>query len=59
MTLLIVAAMLATVLSLLLGIATMATGHEIAHRSSEQWMFARVGFQAIALVFLVLAMLLK
>ncbi len=59
MTILIVLAVLATLLSLVMGISTMATGHEIAHRSADRWMFARVGFQALAIALLLLGLYLR
>jgi hypothetical protein len=53
---LIVAAMLATVGALVLGIASMAHGGEYDQRHSHQFMFARVGFQGIALVLLMIGL---
>jgi hypothetical protein len=53
LTFLIVAAMLATVGALVLGIASMAHGGDFDQRHSHQFMFARVGFQGIALLLLV------
>lgn len=51
------AAMLATVGSLVAGITSMATDSEVGHLSSVQWMGARVGFQALALLLIVLALI--
>ncbi len=59
MALLVGLALLATMLSLLFGISAMVAGHPIAHRSSDQWMFARIGFQAVAVGLLVLALFMK
>lgn len=56
MTLLIVAAFLGVVGSLVMGIAAMAKDGSIAHRTSAQWMTMRVVFQGAALALLVLAL---
>jgi hypothetical protein len=58
MTGLILMAILGTLVSLVLGVSTMATGHEIAHHSAEDWMSLRVGFQAGAVLLLLLALFL-
>ena len=58
MTALVLAALIATVGSLVAGITSMATDSEVGHLSSLQWMVRRVGFQALALVLIVLALLL-
>jgi len=57
MTAFVLAAMFATIGSLIAGITTMATGGEVAHQNSAQWMGWRVGFQALALLLIVLALL--
>jgi len=57
MTALILAALFATVGSLVAGITSMATNGEVGHLRSEQWMGWRVGFQALALLLIVLALL--
>jgi hypoxia induced protein len=57
MTALILAAMFATIGSLVAGITSMATDGEVGHLRSEQWMGWRVGFQALALLLIVLALL--
>lgn len=36
--------------TLICGVSAMATGHDILHHSSDEWMFRRVGFQAAAIV---------
>lgn len=56
MTVLILLALAATVFSLAAGISTMATHGEVAHHGSDDWMFRRVGFQALAIVLLLVAM---
>jgi hypoxia induced protein len=53
---LVLAAMFATIGSLIAGITSMATGHEVAHLNSAQWMGRRVGFQAVALLLIVIAL---
>lgn len=50
-------AMAATVYSLVCGVSSMVSGKEVLHHSSEQWMMRRIGFQALALVLLMLAVL--
>ena len=57
MTALVIAALFATIGSLIAGITSMATDGEVGHASSLQWMFRRVGFQALALLLIVLALL--
>lgn len=59
MTALVLAATLATVVSLVAGISSMATNAEVGHLNSAQWMVKRVEFQALALVLIVLALLLS
>ena len=56
-TLSVQAALAATVVSLVSGISAMATGHEIGHRSSAQWMNLRVAFQGATLILILLALL--
>ena len=57
MTAFVFAAMIATVGSLIGGVSSMASDTEVGHLSSVQWMGARVGFQALALLLIVLALL--
>jgi len=57
LTVLVLAALLATIGSLLAGISSMATDGEVAHLRSEQWMVRRVEFQALALLLILLALL--
>ena len=49
-TLVVILAVVATVISLTSGIAAMARDGEIGHQSSAQWMGWRVLFQAVALI---------
>jgi len=56
MTALIVFALLATVAALVFGIFSMAHGGGFDQRHSHQLMFARVGFQGITLVALLIAL---
>lgn len=57
MTVLILLAIAGVVASLVSGIATMAHHGPVGHHSGEQWMFRRVGFQALALALILLALL--
>ena len=57
MTIAIVVTVLATIYSLIGGVAAMVAGGEAGHRSSEQWMIRRVAFQALAVLLLVIAAL--
>jgi hypothetical protein len=57
MTLLILLALAGVVASLVSGVATMAHHGPIGHHSGEDWMFRRVGFQALALALILLALL--
>ena len=52
-------ALLATGYSLLGGVASMIAGREVGHHTSEQWMMMRIAFQALAVVLLLVALLLK
>jgi len=55
MMVLIIAAALCAVASLVLGIAAMTSHGQVAHRTSSQWMTMRVTFQAIAIALVLLA----
>jgi Hypoxia induced protein conserved region len=57
MTAFVLAALLATIGSLVAGITSMATDGEVGHLKSVQWMGRRVGFQALTLLLIVLALL--
>jgi hypothetical protein len=56
-TMLVLAALAATVWSLASGIGSMAVKGEVLHLSSMQWMFVRVALQAVALLMIVGALL--
>jgi hypothetical protein len=57
MTILVLAGMAATILSLAQGIASMAEGGDSDQARSHMLMFRRVGLQAVTLLLLVLAVL--
>ena len=57
-TVVVLAAVLATVVALVSGISSMATDHEIGHRDSAHWMLRRVEFQALAFLLVLLAIYL-
>jgi len=59
LTLLIVLALLATVVSLGLGVRSMAKGGEYDQSHGTQFMLMRVAFQGLALVLLVIALVLR
>ena len=54
----VLAAVLATLVSLASGLASMATGHEVGHLDSAHWMVSRVAFQAAAFLLVLLAIYL-
>ena len=54
-TVLIVAALLATVYSLVCGVTSMVRGAPVQHHSSQEWMVRRVAFQALAVGLLLVA----
>jgi fructose-specific phosphotransferase system IIC component len=58
LTAMVLVTLLLTVASLVAGITSMATDGEVGHLRSEQWMGRRVGFQALALLLIVLALLI-
>lgn len=53
----VIVAMLATVVSLVAGIRSMAIDGEVGHLSSAQWMVRRVEFQGLAFVLILIALL--
>ena len=57
LTLLVVVAVVATIVSLASGISSMAFDDEVGHRTSAEWMTWRVVFQAAAFVLILLALL--
>ena len=52
-------ALMVVVYSLIGGVASMVAGREVGHHTSEQWMMMRIGFQALAVVLLLVAFALK
>ncbi|MBA4178080.1 MAG: hypothetical protein C0505_16210 [Leptothrix sp. (in: Bacteria)] len=59
LTLALVAAVVATVYAFIGGLTSMVSGGEVNHHSSEQWMVMRIGFQLLAVVLLLFAVLMK
>jgi hypothetical protein len=59
LTVLVFIALIATALTLVSGIASMAHGGEFDQRHSHQLMFARVGLQGLTLALMVVALLLS
>lgn len=57
MTAMVLAAAALVALSLIMGVASMAKGGEVAHHSSGEWMALRVVLQAVALALLLLSLL--
>lgn len=57
LTLLVIVALIATVVVLFTGLSSMVKGGEYDKQHSVQLMFTRVGFQAVAVILLVLAAL--
>jgi hypothetical protein len=53
------AGVLLTVAVLAAGISSMATDGEVAHRSSGEWMVARVAIQGLTLILLLAASLMQ
>lgn len=58
LTVIIIVAMLLTVVALVMGIGSMARGGEYDEKHETQFMFARVGLQAVTLVLLLFAIYL-
>jgi len=58
LTLMIILALIGTVGALITGVASMAHGGDFDQRHSHQFMFARVGFQGVALLMLLIALVL-
>lgn len=56
-TALALAAMLATVGTLVAGITSMVTDSEVGHHTSAEWMGMRVAFQAVALLMILIALI--
>ena len=57
LTLFVVVAAAAVIVSLASGLSAMVHNGEVGHRTSAEWMSWRVGFQAAAFALIVLAML--
>ncbi|HRP29292.1 MAG TPA: HIG1 domain-containing protein [Burkholderiaceae bacterium] len=57
MTFFVVLAASCVLVSLVLGISAMVHHGNVGHRSSDQWMSARVGFQGLALALILVALL--
>ena len=58
LTIVIIIAMLLTVAVLVMGVGSMARGGEYNEKHETQFMFARVGMQALTLILLLLAIYL-
>jgi hypothetical protein len=58
LTVIILLALVATIVSLVVGVGSMARGGEFDFKHSHQFMFARVGSQAVAFVLLLIALYL-
>lgn len=56
MSLLIGAALLGVIASLVMGLSAMTSDGTVGHRTSAQWMTMRVGFQAVALVLILMSL---
>jgi hypothetical protein len=57
LTLFVLIAVVAVIVSLVFGVSSMATDGEIGHQTSAKWMTWRVVFQAAALALIMLAIL--
>lgn len=58
LTIIIIVAMLLTVVALIMGVGSMGRGGEYDEKHDTQFMFARVGLQALTLVLLLFAIYL-
>jgi hypothetical protein len=54
-TVVVLAAVLATVVALASGISSMVADHQVGHLDSARWMVRRVEFQAVAILLVLLA----
>lgn len=54
-TVVVLAAVLATIFALLSGISSMIAGHRVGHLDSAHWMVRRVEFQAVAILVVLLS----
>ena len=59
LTVVVILALVATIVTLVWGVGSMASGGTYDRKHSEQLMFARVGLQAFAFVMLMLALYLS
>jgi hypothetical protein len=59
LTVAILLALLAVVYSLIGGVSSMVAGRAVGNHTSEQWMMMRIGFQALAVVLLLVVFALK
>ena len=55
----VIAAVAATLFALVSGISSMAVNGEVGHQDSAHWMVRRVEFQALAVLLVLLALYLK
>ena len=55
LTMVVLAAVLATVVALISGISSMATDHRVGNVDSAHWMLRRVEFQAVAFLLVLFA----
>lgn len=51
----VLAAMLATVIALGMGLSSMVANHQLGHADSVHWMIRRVEFQAVAILLVLVA----
>lgn len=56
-TMLVIAALVATIWSLASGVGSMAVDHEVGHLTSGQWMFMRVALQGAAVLMILGALM--
>lgn len=54
-TVVVLAAMLATVVALATGLSSMVANHQVGHTDSVHWMIRRVEFQAVAILLVLVA----
>lgn len=59
LTILIILALVATIVSLVWGVGSMGRGGEFDRKHMDQFMSARVAFQGIALVLLIIALVIS
>lgn len=59
LTVVIVLALLATLATMMLGLLTMSSGGELDREASTRLMWARLGFQGLTLVLLIVAVLVR